>query len=189
MNIINKYKWIILGVIVAAAIAYVLFSGTSKISAQSNHIEETCYDCPTVTFDAERYICEEDWKLKDDVCQKRGEESVLPTLDTFSVTFQYEKTEDPTKCHKPTAESLEVPEWARDDFGIKVSEFLDADVIECPVEEEPEISIDRPKLDCGVNYVAFKGDYEFPYDREYYIKFFINGREPAVDWGEGSWST
>ena len=60
-------------------------------------------------------------------------------------------------------------------------------------EPEPEvensISIDRPGLECGVNYVTFQGNWTYKWDGRTMIKFFINGREPEVRQGDGTWST
>ncbi len=49
------------------------------------------------------------------------------TTETFTKTFQYDKSADPNHCHKPTPESLNIPTWARDDYGRLENELASID--------------------------------------------------------------
>jgi hypothetical protein len=75
------------------------------------------------------------------------------------ITFTYDKSNDPNKCHRPTASSQEVPAWAVNDYNHDNPEWKnvvdtncrmvdkdtesrtvackDAEVIECEVEPTP----------------------------------------------------
>lgn len=56
-----------------------------------------------------------------------------------------------------------------------------------PTEPRFSISIDRPELSCGINYVKWTGDVKRTKDM--YVKFIVNGRYPEVFYGDGNWWT
>jgi hypothetical protein len=64
--------------------------------------------------------------------------------ETFTVTFDYNKwDQDPTKCHRPTAQSLDIPSWAQADFNKDFDEWKDAE--ECCTWVPPVYyTVDRP---------------------------------------------
>jgi len=51
-------------------------------------------------------------------------------LKYFSVTFDYGKSSDPNKCHRPTASSLNIPSSLRNEFNREFKEWVDADCTE-----------------------------------------------------------
>jgi hypothetical protein len=44
--------------------------------------------------------------------------------ETFTVTFDYGKSSDPHKCHRPTGDSLGVPSWAMNEFNAQFPEWV-----------------------------------------------------------------
>ncbi len=120
---------------------------------------EVCdYDCPTVRFATDREVCPEDPSVytssdttKD--CKKRiGDVHKYADKITeyFSVDVPYgEKSEDRNHCHKPTPVSLDIPEWARGEYG-KLETELETISSNCHQEE-----VDSRTIDCdGAEIVA-----------------------------------
>jgi hypothetical protein len=44
--------------------------------------------------------------------------------ETFTVTFDYGKSSDPHKCHRPTGSSLGIPSWAMSEFNAQFPEWI-----------------------------------------------------------------
>jgi hypothetical protein len=51
--------------------------------------------------------------------------------ENYSKTFTYEKSQDPNHCHKPTPQTLGIPEWARGAYGSNVPELANFTEINC----------------------------------------------------------
>jgi hypothetical protein len=73
--------------------------------------------------------------------------------ETFTVNVPYgEKSEDKNHCHKPTPESLNVPQWARGEYG-KLASELDATSSNCHQEQIDTRTVDCDNaeiIDCGI---------------------------------------
>jgi hypothetical protein len=54
-------------------------------------------------------------------------------VENFSVIFDYQKSADPTKCHRPTGSTLAVPSWAMSKFNTEKPETINGTVVTCPV--------------------------------------------------------
>jgi len=95
-------------------------------------------DCPTVTFTANRTEnikvwdnCPNGWSVDpgdEGQCrqlqsgsryhyQNRPHHHEDRIVETFNITFKYDKSADPNHCHRPTGVSLGVPSWAMNDFN------------------------------------------------------------------------
>jgi len=118
--------------------------GTSKgvKTQERNKTQEVCdKDCPTYTFSTYRFVCPtEDGKYTSSDSKKDCKRKINGRFkyaskekETFSVTFKYEKSTEPNKCHKPTPEKLNIPSWARGEYG-KVGQRKDAIKINCRQE-------------------------------------------------------
>lgn len=114
--------------------------------AGENH-EETCYgECPTYKFETSRLVCPRGWNLDGEWCYKNDQDPVEAKKETFEAEVQYGiKSEDDNHCHRPTAESLDIPSWARSTFNREFKEILDREVVECPAPTRCEVLIDNLK--------------------------------------------
>jgi hypothetical protein len=64
------------------------------------------------------------WLITEWKCFKHNKPLKTPTTETFGpITFTYDKSNDPLKCHRPTASSLSVPSWAVDNYNHNNSEW------------------------------------------------------------------
>lgn len=123
--------WFLVGLGVGLWIGF-FFWGAPRAEA---HVR-VCYgDCPTFNFYADRYVCDSGWHLGENHwCYKTGR---IPKLADHQIVdikdIQRTKSEDSNHCHKPTADSLGIPSWARDDYG-KIPEWVLPEVIACPTE-------------------------------------------------------
>ena len=119
-----------------------------------------CTECPTFEFSAERWTCPGGYFLIGTTCFKIGRTPVPATHETFGpIVVQREKSQDPNKCHKPTPQDLDIPSWARDDYG-KVEEWVLPNVIDCPRPTPTNCElldrrledIEQFRKDCAENY-------------------------------------
>lgn len=112
---IQSNKLLIALIAVVISIAAAFFVGKeSVVSAHDNHNND-CTDCPTVTFTA--YKCDNGWHYEQDgKCHKHNHSPKNPS-ESFTKTFKYNKSNDPNKCHRPTAQSQGVPTWAISQFN------------------------------------------------------------------------
>jgi hypothetical protein len=122
--------------------------GTSEgtKTQEKTKTREVCEkDCPTVTFTTSHKICPEGYPHKSNFypgyCYKnvRGfpdwsEDYKAMETETFTKTFKYLKSDDLNKCHKPTPESLGIPQWARGDYGKDLPEWKDSINVNCHQE-------------------------------------------------------
>jgi hypothetical protein len=109
--------------------------------------QECDKDCPEVTWSAERLTCPSGYYYwgyfsGKHWCEKNGSQTDWKeaTKETFGpITFKYEKSQDPNKCHRPTGASLNVPSWAMNDFNSDNPEWKDAINVNCqevPADKE-----------------------------------------------------
>ena len=102
---------------------------TSCYTEQHRHLIDTTYKCPDGYSNNPGH----------DNCRKQTE-----TTETFTVNVPYgEKSSDQNHCHKPTPESLNIPSWARGDYG-KLANELDTISSNCHQEQT-----DRRTIDCN----------------------------------------
>ncbi len=82
--------------------------------------------CPIKTFSTSRLVCPSGYRLYESKCYKLFREPENPTTESFGpVSIVYTKSNDRNKCHRPTAVSLGVDEWARNDFNSQLNEWED----------------------------------------------------------------
>ncbi|MFA5894883.1 MAG: sortase [Candidatus Shapirobacteria bacterium] len=115
--------------------------------------------CPTVTnWTAHKCSPEYKYESEDGKCHKKNHDPQSP-LETFTIpSFNYIKSEDPNKCHRPTGSSLAVPSWAEDDFNKDNPEHRDEVDINChdvPAESQTQ------NVTCSVRLVACDVDCVF----------------------------
>lgn len=146
---------------------------TSDGTKEQIWYEETCdYICPTFQFEASREICpkdENDYTSTDsnkDYKKKVSKElryadKITETFGPIGVVYG-EKSKDLNHCHRPTAQSLGVPNWAKSTYNQlnELEDFIeinclmtatertrevdcyDADIIPCDSNgDEPEVSV------------------------------------------------
>lgn len=123
----------IIGFLLGLLVGYFMWASPTPVEALTNgnnHVE-VCWDCPTFDFHAKE--CPAGYRpsiIKPDKCYKSGRGYVdYLTFDLLNI--QRVKSQDPNKCHKPTPETLNVPTWARSDYG-KLAEHVPGKVFECP---------------------------------------------------------
>jgi len=68
--------------------------------------------------------------------------------ETFSIDVVYGKSSDPNHCHKPTPESLNLPQWTRDDYGRFVNE-LDSQGLHQVVDQTRTVSCEASLIECA----------------------------------------
>ena len=103
-----------------------------------HHWVETTYKCPAGYENNPGH----------DNCRKWIPE--VSHTENYSKTFTYEKSSDPNKCHKPTPDTLEIPTWARPDYGSRVPEWQFAIETNC----HNETSTETRQIDCVATVVA-----------------------------------
>lgn len=122
-------------------LAMVIIGGvfaTQPAKANGNDDLDECQrlECPTeLRFQAERWTCPGGYTLgQDHICRKNNKSNEPATHEVVDVTFDYGiKSSDPNKCHRPTADSLGIPSWARDEYNAQFPEWVYGEV----VEDEP----------------------------------------------------
>jgi hypothetical protein len=133
---------------VAPSVLAPIISGQEVCYTYTTPTETTTYECPSRTFSASRSVCPEDAgayvstdSSKD--CKMKfgsGRDQYFLYADEVTETFgpilvQYEKSQDPNHCHKPTGPSLGVPSWAADDFNTlpnQLGSIIVNTVLTCP---------------------------------------------------------
>jgi hypothetical protein len=125
-------------VLVTLMIAALLTLGLASVaSAHGSTPPPVCYgDCPTnQVFTADRFVCPSGYShvstQHPGYCYKGGspdwpDDYKLGTTETFTVTFDYGKSSDPSKCHRPAGSSLGVPSWAMSEFNSDFDEWVNA---------------------------------------------------------------
>lgn len=179
----------IFGVLVVTSLVLVgiLAFGRNANTAEATGQEvEVCYgECPSVEFEASHYLyqndnnnsCPSGWEYisgGDDHCRK---------LETFSTVVKYGlKSEDPNHCHRPTSQSLNVPNWAKPSFN-KLPEKKDRPVIECEVPvAEKEVTVNVPELSCGIQEVSLSGEFQYTVTvHEDYLAVYVDGVQVGSD--------
>jgi hypothetical protein len=68
--------------------------------------------------------------------------------ETFTVTFDYGKSQDPNHCHRPTGRSLGVPSWAMDDFNHQFPEIINVTVVP-GYWIDPVCQVPAPRIEWG----------------------------------------
>jgi|GEM_PF-2532658 len=97
--------------------------------------------CPQVTWSTSRTIC---------VRQHKGRCSEYSTETFGPITFTYNKSNDPHKCHRPTPSSLELPSWTIDDFNHDNSEHrstVKTNCVQIPAQSQTNV------VSCAVPFV------------------------------------
>lgn len=96
--------------------------------------------CPTVTWSTSQQYCPSGssyYTSCDDhrPCKKKidGRWKYADKItETFGpITFEYNKSSDPNKCHRPNGSSLGVPTWAIDDFNDDNKEWKNVIEVNC----------------------------------------------------------
>jgi hypothetical protein len=86
-----------------------------------------------------------------------AEEYVPPVThtETFGpITFKYDKSCDPNKCHRPTGSSLGVPSWAMSDFNAQNPEWLNQIDVNCRPVADPQTYDDKDEIPATYKTVA-----------------------------------
>lgn len=103
-------------------------------------------DKPAVWVDTTyKWGCPEGYDLHSGTC-RQWVDTTYKTEVFGPITFAYEKSNDPNKCHRPTGESLGVPSWAMNDFN-KLDEWLDCQDANCHWTKPVYDYKDRPWID------------------------------------------
>lgn len=97
------------------------------------------YECPTYHFEWREWAeCPDKYKPKKDnesICERKDYPDVARGYTDKSADVVYEKSEDPTKCHRPSDKTLEdtygMSKDAKDDFKKDHKEWVDSVEI-CP---------------------------------------------------------
>jgi hypothetical protein len=126
--------------------------GTSEGTKKQTWYEKICgYICPTLQFEASGEICpenENDYTSTDSskACKKKvsGEwqyaDKITETFGPIDVVYG-EKSQDPNHCHRPTALSLNVPNWAISAYNDQLKELEDFIETNCRMEDTKETQI------------------------------------------------
>jgi len=117
----------------------VFHSGSNECKPETTVCDK---GCPTVTWSTYRYVCDSGYKYSGGGwCYKSPNKWREATKEDFGpITFTYDKSSDPNKCHRPTGSSLGVPSWAMDDFNSDNHEWKDKVDINCHNERPQEDS-------------------------------------------------
>jgi hypothetical protein len=151
----SPFAVIALSVLLLVAAAFAISAVVAEAAPNSTGGDDKCYgDCPSFTFEASREVCPSGW-FPINHGEHKGEcgrfiqefpfiEFTSKVTETFGpIDFTYDKSNDPKKCHRPTASSLGIPSWARDDYNGQFKEWLNAPEVECyetcdeTIEQEP----------------------------------------------------
>lgn len=129
--------------IVLLAVAFTISAVSAEAAPDRTGGDDKCYgDCPSFTFEASREVCPNGW-FPVNHGEHKGEcgrfiqefpfiEFTNKVTETFGpIDFTYNKSNDPKKCHRPTASSLGIPSWARSDFNSEFKEWINAPEVEC----------------------------------------------------------
>jgi hypothetical protein len=184
-----------LGVLVVAVLiglgAFAFMNSTTP--AQATNQERVCYgECPSVEFEASRVVEVDDTNntcpdgydyIQEPHPTKNWGPDYCSKEETFSTTVQYgEKSQDPNHCHRPTAQSLNVPQWAINDFN-KLPEKKDKPVIQCEAPKpEKEVTVNVSELSCGVQEVTLSGSFEYTVEvHSDYLAVYVDGVQVGSD--------
>jgi hypothetical protein len=70
-------------------------------------VAEVCeYSCPVIHFEWTTQSCPKGYHLIRDMCWKMGKPPVKPTEEKHSADVEYNKSQDPHKCHRPSDNTL-----------------------------------------------------------------------------------
>ena len=103
--------------------------------------EEVCEQgCPTESFSTSREVCPRFYNEHQGRCRRRNiqgnwvyADKITEPFGPIDVVYGL-RSQDPNKCHRPTARSLELPTWVIPIYNTTVSEHLDFIDINCVME-------------------------------------------------------